>query len=107
MVRYLLRDITVPHSDFLYAAVGRRQLTCSEIEYVTLNPPSGQTCGQYMERFISSAGGYLQNAEASNDCMFCSARTTDELLSRNFNIDYKNRWWHLGVFCAFIIFNVS
>lgn len=60
-----------------------------------------------MQTYISFAGGYLQNPEANSNCMFCSTRTTDQFLSGNFNISYNDHWWHLGVFAAFIVFNVS
>jgi ATP-binding cassette subfamily G (WHITE) protein 2 (SNQ2) len=87
-------------------AIGNSEITCSAVEYVTLNPPSGQTCGSYLQPFISTVGGYLQNSDATTACQFCSTRTTDEFLGTRFNITYASRWWHLGVFAAYIVFNV-
>jgi ATP-binding cassette subfamily G (WHITE) protein 2 (SNQ2) len=60
-----------------------------------------------MQAYISTAGGYVSNPDATSNCQFCSTRTTDEFLGGNFNIEYSTHWWHLGVFCAFILFNVS
>ena len=34
---------------------------CSDIEYVTINPPAGMACSQYMDPYIASSGGYLTN----------------------------------------------
>jgi ATP-binding cassette, subfamily G (WHITE), member 2, SNQ2 len=89
------------------SAVGHMELSCSPIEYVMLNPPSGKSCGDYMGPYMSVAGGYLTNPQANSNCVFCSTRTSDQFLEGGFNIYYSDRWWHLGVFCAFIVFNVS
>lgn len=61
------------------SAIGR-QVNCSLIEFVSITSPLGQTCGQYMNSYISHAGGYLTNP---NSCKFCSVRTTDELILAN------------------------
>lgn len=87
-------------------AVGRKLIYCEPVEFVTLNPPSGMSCGDYMQGYMSFAGGYLVDASASAACQFCSTRTTDEFLAGNFNIRYSDRWWHLGIFVAYIVFNV-
>jgi ATP-binding cassette subfamily G (WHITE) protein 2 (SNQ2) len=74
---------------------------------VTVNPPSGRSCGDYMQAYISASGGYLLNPDESSNCQFCSTRTTDQFLGGNFNIRYANHWRDFGIFCAFIVFNVS
>ena len=79
---------------------------CSDIEYVTINPPSGMTCSKYLDPFIANAGGYLTNPDSTTACQFCSFTTTDVLLDVLFNIKYSNRWKNLGIFGAFIVFNV-
>jgi len=88
-------------------AVGKHDITCAPVEFVKLNPPSGQTCGSYMQQYISDIGGYLTDPNATSDCEFCSVRTTDEFLSANFNIQDFHHWRNLGFVLAFIIFNVS
>lgn len=60
-----------------------------------------------MDPYISRAGGYLSNPDSTSDCRFCSFRTTDEFLDLSFNIKYSHRWRDVGIFIAFIIFNVS
>jgi len=87
-------------------AIGRLEVNCSPVEFSTLNPPSGMTCEQYMNPYISSVGGYLTNPTATTACQFCSVRTTDEFLKNAFNIYYDHHWRNLGIFIAFIIFNV-
>ena len=55
---------------------------------------------------MSRAGGYLTNPDATSACQFCSFRNTDEFLDLSFNIKYSNRWRDIGIFIAFIVFNV-
>jgi len=88
-------------------AAEKQNITCAPIEYVNLNPPAGQTCGDYMQRYISRAGGYLTNPNATSNCEFCSVRTTDQFLGANFNIRYSHHWRNLGFVLAFIVFNVA
>ena len=89
-----------------FIAIGRLPINCSPIEFSTLNPPSGMTCEEYMNPYIASAGGYLTNPTASTACQFCSVRTTDEFMKNTFNIYYDHHWRNLGIFIAFIFFNV-
>ena len=88
-------------------AIGNQLINCSNEELVTLEPPSGQTCGEFMASYISSRGGYLTNSNASTACQFCSSRTTDEFMEPTFNIFYQHHWRDFGFFCAYIVFNVS
>jgi len=87
-------------------AISGEQVNCSSIEFVDITPPSGQTCGQYMDTYISLSGGYLTNPDATADCHFCSVRTTDEYLASSFNIFYSHRWRNVGFMIAFIMCNV-
>lgn len=87
-------------------AVGKTQITCSELEYVTLDPPSGSTCSQYLQNFITRAGGYLVNESATTGCQYCSYRTTDEFLGSSFTIKYSHHWRNFGIFVAFTMVNV-
>ena len=87
--------------------IGHQLINCSDKELVTLEPPSGQTCGEFMARYTSSRGGYLTNPDASTTCQFCSCRTTDEWMEPTFNIFYQHHCRDFGLFCVYIIFNVS
>ncbi|EMD36973.1 hypothetical protein CERSUDRAFT_114880 [Gelatoporia subvermispora B] len=86
-------------------ALGKRSITCSSVELVPIMPPSGQSCSQFLGPFISSAGGYLTNPDATSDCLYCAYSTTDAFLSQSFNIFYSHRWRNVGLLCAYIIFN--
>ena len=86
--------------------LGGQQVTCSEVEYATINPPDGLTCSQYMDPYISRAGGYLTNPDSTSACRFCSFRNTDEFLDLSLNIKYSHRWRNVWIFGAFIALNV-
>ncbi|KAJ3516223.1 hypothetical protein NLJ89_g1261 [Agrocybe chaxingu] len=88
-----------------FNAIGRQEVNCSPVEFVSINPPAGLTCQQYMAAYMSFAGGYLTNPDASSACQFCSIRTTDQFLELGFNIRYENRWRNLGILVAFSVFN--
>ncbi|KAK7465001.1 ATP-binding cassette transporter snq2 [Stygiomarasmius scandens] len=88
-------------------ALGRQSIICSDLEFVTLNPPSGQSCGTYLDNYISSSGGYLTNPNATSSCQFCPSSSTDQYLASSFNIFYSHRWRDFGIFVGFIIFNIA
>ena len=86
--------------------LGGQEIVCSEVEFSTINPPVGLTCLQYMDPYISRAGGYLTNPDSTTGCRFCSYRTTDQFLDLIFNLKYSHRWRDAGIFAAFTVFNV-
>lgn len=98
-------SICFANQEFL--AVGRMEINCAAQELSKIIPPSGLTCGAYMQNYIASAGGYLTNPDATTDCLFCSSRTTDQFLSSSFNIFYSHRWRNFGLLIGYTIFNVS
>ncbi|KAI9464144.1 ABC-2 type transporter-domain-containing protein [Lactarius psammicola] len=87
-------------------ALGHSEITCAPIEYVTVRPPLGQTCQQYLSRFISTAGGYVTNPLATDNCEFCSYRTTDEFLGSNSNIFWSHHWRNFGFMWIYVGFNI-
>ena len=87
-------------------ALGHQTIRCSDVELVQLNPPSGMSCAQYLNPFISTAGGYLINPDATTACSFCSMSTADQFLASGFNIFYDHAWRNFGLMFAYIVFNV-
>ncbi|KAK7409614.1 hypothetical protein QQX98_008209 [Neonectria punicea] len=82
-----------------------RQVTCSTRETSIFDPPSGQTCGEYLAPFTSNAPGKLQNPEDTEDCRYCAIRNADQYLAGS-NIYWSERWRNYGIFWAFICFNI-
>lgn len=89
----------------LGTAVANTNVVCADIEYVSFQPQNGATCGAYMQPYISVAGGYLQNPDATSNCSFCPIKDTNVFLSA-FEIKYSNRWRDWGLIWVYIIVNV-
>ncbi|KAJ7757814.1 hypothetical protein DFH07DRAFT_958679 [Mycena maculata] len=99
---YRVSPYTYLIEGLLGQALGRHDITCSPVELITMDPPSGQTCGEYLGTYISNAGGYVTNSSAPSCCEFCSTATTGQFLGSNFNIYYSHHWRNAGLLFAYI-----
>jgi ATP-binding cassette subfamily G (WHITE) protein 2 (PDR) len=83
-----------------------RPVYCSPTETSHFDPPSGQTCGQYLSEYLQTAPGILQNPEATDSCQYCALSSSDQFLAGS-NIYYSERWRNFGIMFAFIGFNIA
>lgn len=74
---YYLSPFTYLIEGLFGQSVGNLEIVCSSSELVTLNPPGSQSCGDYLKDYISRAGGYLNNPEATASCAFCPYSQTN------------------------------
>ncbi|KAL3424200.1 ABC-2 type transporter [Phlyctema vagabunda] len=81
-----------------------REVVCSATETSTFNPPTGQTCGDYLASYLTDAPGYLLNPEATEACAYCAFRNADTYLAGP-DIYWSERWRNFGIMWAFIFFN--
>ncbi|KAH7409672.1 ABC-2 type transporter [Cadophora sp. MPI-SDFR-AT-0126] len=81
-----------------------REVVCSTSEMSIFSSPAGQTCGEYLESFLSDAPGYLLNPNATESCEYCSLRNGDIFLA-GANIFWDERWRNFGIIWVFIMFN--
>ena len=95
--RYLVDGI-------LSTGLANTRVTCAENEYVVFDPPRGQACAAYLERYVELAGGYVQNGAATRACKFCTAGDTNVFL-KTLSVDFSLRWRNFGIMWAFITFN--
>lgn len=58
-----------------------------------------------MEDYISMAGGYLQNPQATDRCEYCRLSSTDQFLNQ-INASWENRWRDFGLLWVFVAFNI-
>jgi ABC-type multidrug transport system permease subunit len=82
-------------------------IICSNSELAIFQPPTGETCGSYMQQYIEQGAlGTLLNPQATTDCSYCPLRYTDQILARS-GMYYHDRWrdWALGF--AYVIFNIA
>ena len=102
---YRLSPLTYLIEGLLVSGIGNMDLQCAPAEVQTIIPLSGQTCASFMDPYISMAGGYLLNPDASSSCQFCPQNTTNTYLA-SLNMSYDNRWRDVGIMIAFAFFNV-
>ncbi len=88
----------------LSTGVANTRVTCASYEYSTIQAPAGQTCGQYLQNYINVAGGYVLDPNATQNCQFCAASSTNVYLAQ-VSSSYSHRWRNLGIMWAFIIIN--
>jgi ATP-binding cassette subfamily G (WHITE) protein 2 (PDR) len=103
---YRVSPFTYLVSGMMATGLANTKVVCSSIEYLHFNPPSSQTCAQYLDPYIELAGGYLNNPNATTDCEFCSISDTNVFLAA-VNSHYSERWRNWGILWVFIIFNVA
>ncbi|EIN06105.1 pleiotropic drug resistance protein PDR [Punctularia strigosozonata HHB-11173 SS5] len=96
--RYMLQAM-------LSVGLAHAPVKCSSIEVKTLDPVPGQTCGQYLQSYISSFGGSVSNPEATSGCEYCSITSTDQFLAQ-INANYSERWRDWGLLLVYITFNI-
>lgn len=85
--------------------VAGRKVTCSSTEVSIFDPPSGQTCGEYLGSYAEVAMGTIQNPQATAECRYCAISTADQFLAGS-KIFYGERWRNFGIMFAFIGFNI-
>lgn len=101
---YRVSPMTYLIPGMLAVGVANSEVVCSAIEYVKVKPPSGMNCGEYLDKYMSVAGGYLLDNSSTSECSFCSMKSTNAYLAAN-GISFHDRWRNLGIFIAFIFIN--
>lgn len=101
---YRVSPFTYLVEGLLGNGVANAPVTCAPSEFARFDAPSGQNCGEYLEQYISAAGGYLEDPN-STSCQLCGIDNTNTFLSL-VNISFDNRWRNFGILFVYIIFNV-
>ncbi|KAG8164849.1 hypothetical protein KVR01_005124 [Diaporthe batatas] len=102
---YRLSPFTYLVSGMLSASVANTFVECASNEFLSLQPPGGQTCKQYLEPYISQFGGYLADENATANCSLCPTSDTNTFLTA-VGTSYSDRWRNFGILWAYIIFNI-
>lgn len=85
------------------AGVANKHITCSDIELLEITAQGNMSCGNYLQDFLSYAGGRILNPQSTSVCQYCEYANTNDLLAQ-FNIRYKDRWLDFGVVAGSLIF---
>ena len=102
---YRVSPFTYLINGMLSTALANTRAYCASNEWLHFNPSSGHTCGQYLSRYIESAGGYVDNPEANSSCRFCQLNSTNTFLA-SVSSSYGSRWRNFGIMWAYIVFNI-
>ncbi|KAF7559139.1 hypothetical protein G7046_g5028 [Stylonectria norvegica] len=102
---YRVSPFTYWIAGIVATALHGRAVTCSSTETSVFNPPSGQTCGEYLEPLLQIAPGQLQNPGDREQCQYCTFSNADQYLSGS-NIYWSERWRNYGIMWAYIVFNI-
>lgn len=86
-------------------ALHNRKVECNAAEMSIFDPPSGQTCGQYMSKYLETAAGKLSNWDATSNCEYCSISSADQYLAAR-QIHWEDRWRNYGIFWCYFVFNI-
>ncbi|OAX78545.1 hypothetical protein ACJ72_07147 [Emergomyces africanus] len=101
---YRVSPFTYLVSGMLSAGLSNTNVTCADNEYLHFDPVNG-TCGEYLESYMSKAGGYLETEMATAECSYCPIKETNEFLA-GISSSYSDIWRNFGVMWAFIIVNI-
>lgn len=102
---YRISPFTYLVSGVLSVGLAHAPVNCALNEILRFNPPSAQTCAEYLSPYIQRAGGKVLNPSATEQCEFCSIASTDAFL-KTIYADYGGRWRNFGLMWVYIIFNV-
>ncbi|RAK91395.1 ABC multidrug transporter [Aspergillus costaricaensis CBS 115574] len=81
-------------------------VNCSAAEMAVFDPPSGQTCVEYLGGYLKTVPGRLMNPDAMTSCEYCPYSVADQFLAeREYRFD--RRWMDFGVGWAFVGFNLG
>ena len=101
---YWLNPSTYWIGGVLAATLKDTPIRCAATEAAYFNPPPGSTCSSYAQAFVSRAGGYLTNPDATADCGYCMFSSGVEYM-QTLNIEPRDKWRYFGIFLAFCIIN--
>ncbi|PWY65417.1 hypothetical protein BO83DRAFT_410850 [Aspergillus eucalypticola CBS 122712] len=86
-------------------ALHGRSVECSSAELDVFDPPSGQTCYEYMAKYLETSSGAIYNPNATANCEYCSMTSSDEYLATR-EIYWGERWRNYGIFWCYFVFNI-
>ncbi|KAI5802957.1 ABC-2 type transporter-domain-containing protein [Geopyxis carbonaria] len=78
-----------------------KPVVCQPLEFNQFAAPAGQTCGEYAQKFLEVAPGYVRNLTATGVCEYCAYKVGDEFYEP-LGMSFGYRWRDLGIFAAFV-----
>jgi ABC-type multidrug transport system permease subunit len=83
------------------------EVKCSGSDWIQVNAPANQTCGQYFNDFFNNDGlGYLEDPSATGSCNYCQYSRGNDFYEARIGWSFSNRWRDMGILCAYWVFNI-
>ncbi|CAG8960034.1 hypothetical protein HYFRA_00013222 [Hymenoscyphus fraxineus] len=81
------------------------QVICKDSEFAIFDPPSGQTCSQYLASYMQGMGALtnLTNPDARSGCRVCQYRTGADYLKTLNLLEYYYGWRDAGICVIFML----
>jgi ATP-binding cassette subfamily G (WHITE) protein 2 (SNQ2) len=101
---YYLNPFNYLMGSILTFTVFDAEVTCSDQEFALFDPPTGNTCGEYLSDYMAGAGSRtnLINPDALEGCRVCQYRVGSDYLA-GINIpDYIYGWRDAGIVVLFV-----
>jgi ABC-type multidrug transport system permease subunit len=102
---YRANPFTYLVSSFMSTTLGQAPAYCDASEFLNFATPANQTCLEFMQGYISTAGGYLRDEQATGQCQYCQLDNTNQFL-QSINADWNTRWRDFGLLWVYVVFNV-
>ncbi|KAJ0415291.1 ABC-2 type transporter-domain-containing protein [Aspergillus carlsbadensis] len=102
---YRVSPFTYYVSGISSTALHGRSIQCNDVELKVFDPPAGETCLDYLGKYLDLAGGKLYNPNATSGCEYCSMSSADDYLAQR-EIFHGDRWQNYGIFCCYFVFNI-
>lgn len=102
---YRASPLTYLVSGLLATGLGNLKVECSDNEFLKLNPPAHQTCGEFLSPYDEIFGGLVQNPDDDSECLYCPIQNSNVFLA-TVSAHYPDRWRNYGILWAYIIFNI-
>ncbi|KAF9887930.1 hypothetical protein FE257_009452 [Aspergillus nanangensis] len=103
---YRVSPFTYLVSAMLSTGLSGAEARCEKVEYLTFDPPDGQTCAQYMNPYINMThSGYLLEPQATEGCSFCPVDNTNTFLL-SISSKFEDAWRNFGLMWVYIAFNI-
>lgn len=104
-VQYRVSPFSYLVNGMLSVAVANTKVYCADNEFVRMQPPANETCGEYLKTFIDLTHGNLTNPDSRDECVYCSISETNTYLA-TVGSHYSERWRNFGLIWVYIIFNI-
>ena len=101
---YYCNPFTYLVQGMLSTGLANTNVVCRGSELVTVVPPLGTSCSDYMLTYINNFGGYVKDNGGS--CDFCQMSSTNVFL-KSINALYSERWRNWGLVICFIVANMA